>query len=184
MAWWDELFESLPPTLETLIIPECYSYVPFWTFKDLKGFANSIKRLEIGKPSIDLEVLALHHVISRFPALTMLTLPVTISLEEEDNIESLPMSPGKGSLVEVLTFARPLVPLGFGFNGSPLVKIDLLGTMVTKFPLLQRVNVPNESVKLADEAEMTRLSEVLEERAPSDKVHSAGIFTYSEDISR
>jgi len=188
-GWWDELFESFPTTLETLIIPNCYSYDPFWNFRDLREFATSIKRLEIGTPLVDLELLPLHQVISRFPSLTMLTLPVTISWREEGDIGGLSGSPSlddiaKGSLLEVLTFSRPLLPLGFGFGDAHTMDIELLRAVVTRFPLLQRVNVPNEAVDLADEAEMTKLSEVLEERAPSDKIHSAGIFTYSEGLSR
>jgi hypothetical protein len=196
MGWWDELFESLPATVQTLIIPECYSYVPFEIFRDLKGSARSIQRLEIGRPLVDLETFALHHFISRFPAVTTLTLPVTIALETdavgildgEDNIGSSSAPPRlkhveKDSLVEVLTFARPLVVPAFGFDGSLALEIDFLKTMVTKFPLLRRLNVPQESVKHADEEELVELSELLEGRASSEKIRHAGIFTYEEDIT-
>lgn len=196
MGWWDELFGSLPATVQTLIIPECYSYVPFGVFRDLKGSARSIERLEIGRPLVDLETFPLHHFVSRFPAITTLTLPVTITLEddaagvleEEENMGSLSVPPRfnhieNDSLVEVLTFARPLVDPVFGFDGSLILKVDFLETMVTKFPLLRRLNVPQESVKHADEEELAELSGSLERRASSDKVHHAGIFTYEEDIT-
>lgn len=195
MDWWDEFFDSLPETLQTFIIPECYSYVPLFIFKDLQRSAKSITAFEIGRSSDDGEIVSLHHLLSRFPATTALTVPATMKIALEDHtlgfwadeesweslyIPSTTKIVQKYSLVEELTFSRPPISVAFGFRGSINLKGFFLKAIVASFPLLRRLNIPKESIdftdKDEDDEELSELCEVLESRASPDQLQNAGIF--------
>ena len=180
---WEALFNSWPTTLQSLSITECQDY---GVFKKLTGIANSIQFLLIGPASDEICELALHHVLSGFPALKRLTLPGVVRLESgfeipvgtvEDDTDDLLIPPGfniieQQSLVDILTFTPPVT---FFLSNSLGMNGEILTAWVKKFPVLRKVNIPTE---LLPSDGISNLTKTLERRVPEDQSHTAGIFVY------
>lgn len=198
--WWSEFFTSLPATLETLIISEFHSYHSFYICKDLQGSAKSIKNLELGRAKDDDYLAHLPFFLARFPSITKLSVPVTmrIALSDaplnrwfDDDMWKTLYHPGgamtnidrkiqRDSLLEELTFSQPPTSVAFGFRGSMRLDVFFLKAIVESFPLLKTLRIPTGSITTLvgddNQDELYNMCQVLDDRAPADRLQYAGIF--------
>ena len=182
---WAALFESWPDSLTTLKIQECVAYNSFLELDPSTVRADTIRILDIGI-SWHEDRFPLRRILHSFPRAEVLRLPAYVAedLARMNQADEMLINLTSGdtlidvdhdSLLEVLVLTEPQSP----GRKLPQFSTTLLERWVRKYPRLRRLEVPEKYTGLSHaRAYYERLGATLEERAPTDKRASSGIFLY------
>lgn len=192
---WNALFLVWPPTLQTLIMPDCANRNPFARFEQCRKTADFVQHLKLGAVDSSLRnwPCTLFDILRLFPRLKTILIPVDLgrfSLMHAHTSEAKRVVCGQTTLesVKIVDAYHPenineeywwLVdenPLPFDYD------------WILKIPNLRRLEIQSRLAfpqKSNDDGKNLReINTILEQRVPADQRESAGVFLLRDEEVR